>query len=214
MSDQSGVSSEAPETPAVAPEATPAETPSATPAPDFDRIYERMDQMSAQQQQLAEQFGQAFASPEEEEPDYYDETGDLTEDGIRSVVSAFVDERLEAAMAPRERAAAIDSRDNEWEALKAQFPELENRELANAVIGDALAWANNHNPELIDRREFVDVIEWVYRARKYEEFSQAQQAAEPQVVLESAAGAARPTKSQGIDWQQRIIDAAQTQTRI
>lgn len=217
MSDQSGVSSETSEAPETGAANTPAEAPEAPAAasPDLSRLYERMDQMSAQQQALVEQFGDVF-TPEEEEPNYYDDEGELTEDGIRDVIGRYVDERFEAAMAPRERAAAIDNRDDQWEALKAQFPDLDDRDVANAVIGDALRWASTHNPDLIDRPEFVDVIEWVYRSHKYDEYAQAQQAAAPPgVVLESAAGAAQPTQAKGIDWQKRVMDAAeQSSARI
>lgn len=209
MSDQSGVSSEAPVAPQEPTTATP-EAPAAAPPPDLSRLYERMDQMTAQQQAMAEQFGQAFAPEEEPEPDYYDETGDLTEDGIRSVVSSFVDERLQAALEPRERAAQIDARDGEWEALKSSYPDLNDRDTANAVIGDAMRWAQAHNPDLIDRPEFVDVIEWVYRARMYDESAAAQQQAQPnRVVLEGASGAGQDVKASEVDWGERIVKAAE-----
>lgn len=212
MSDQSGVSSEASETAPAAPEAPPAEAPAPaapTPSPDFERIYARMDELGTQQQQIAEQLGAAFAEPEEE-PDYYDETGELTEEGVRSVVADYVREQLEEQLAPRERAAAIESRDGEWEALKESYPELANREVANAVIGDAMRWANANNPDLIDTPQFVDVIEWVYRARKYDE-SVASQEEQPtsRVVLESATGAARSKGPTEPDWGERIVKAAE-----
>jgi rubrerythrin len=210
MSDQSGVSSETPEAPAQEPTPVAPETTPAAPAqPEgLDRIYERMDQIAAQQQQMAEQFGQAF-TPAEEEPEIYDDEGELTEEGIRSVVSGFVDERLEAALAPREQRALVQARDDEWEALKETYPDLQDRTTAQEVIAEAMQWANAHNPALVERPEFVDVIEWVYKVRKFDEHAKAQAEAAPQaVVLESAGGASRQTKPEGIDWQKRVIDAA------
>lgn len=210
MSDQSQPAESGQGNAPAQPETTTETT--APPSPDFDRIYERMDQMSAQQQQMADQFGALFAEPqgeeEDEQPEYYDDEGELTEDGVREVVSDFVREQIEAELAPREQAVMIETRDDEWEALKASYPELEDRDTAMAVIADAMQWANAHNPGLIDRPEFVDVIEWVYRAQKYDETAEAQQQQPNRVVLESAAGAAQDTKNPGIDWQQRVIDAA------
>src|SRR3954465_1680395 len=137
--------------------ATP-ESPETTapppPAPDLDRIYERMDEMSAQQQRIAEQLGQVgerIPAPEEELPEFYDETGELTEDGVRAVVNDYVNEQIEARMAPREAQQLTEQRDEEWEALKESVPDFADAKYAQEVIGQAAAWANAHNPGLIDR---------------------------------------------------------------
>jgi hypothetical protein len=195
--------------------ATPETTPEATPAPDFDRIYERMDEMSTQQQQIAEQLGQVYErvpEPEEEQPEFYNETGELTEDGVRAVVNDYVNEQIEARMAPREAQRLSDQRDEEWEALKDEVPELADAKYANEVISQAVAWANAHNPALIERPEFVDVIEWVHTKRRFAESAAAQTPAQEGrgVVLESAAGAAAPSKgSDQEDWGERIVKAAE-----
>lgn len=206
MSDQSGVGSDA-ETP-VAPESAAAEAspPAASPSPDFERIYERMDQMSTQQQQMAEALGQVFAEPESESEPYYDDEGELTEEGVRSVVADYVREQVEQQLAPREQAAAVEYRDGEWDALRETYPELQDREVANAVIADALRWVNAHNPDLVNRPEFVDVIEWVYKARNFGEPAQAMPSP---VVLESAAGATRGKGPTEPDWGERIAKAAE-----
>jgi hypothetical protein len=182
------------------------------PAPDFDRIYERMDEMSAQQQRIAEQLGQVgerIPAPEEELPEFYDETGELTEDGVRAVVNDYVNEQIEARMAPREAQQLTEQRDEEWEALKESVPEFADAKYAQEVIGQAAAWAHAHNPGLIDRPEFVDVIEWVHKVRKYDESAAAQTPAGPGVVLESAQGAAQPSKGSDVDWSDRIVKAAE-----
>lgn len=193
-----------------APEATPA-APAAPAQPEgLDRIYERMDQLAAQQQEIAEQFGTVFAPPEEE-LEYYDDDGEMTEEGVRAVVGDYVREQVEAQLAPREAQALIVARDDEWEALKSNYPELEDRAIAQEVIADAVRWANAHNPNLIDRPEFVDVIEWAYRSRKFDEHAEAQASASPQgVVLESASGARQDVKGQQVDWQKRVMQAAES----
>jgi hypothetical protein len=192
--------------------ATP-ETVEAPPAqPDgLDRIYERMEEMSVQQRQMAEQLGQVaeVAAPPEEEPEFYDETGELTEDGVRAVVDDYVREQVDARLAPREAQALVEQRDDEWEGLKESTPELADPKYAQEVIAHAVAWANAHNPDLIDRPEFVDVIEWVHKVRKYDESAAAQTPAGRGVVLESAAGAAQPSGQPEEDWGDRIVKAAE-----
>jgi hypothetical protein len=198
---------EAPEAPAT-PEATTPEAPPAQPD-GLDRIYERMEEMSAQQRQMAEQFSELAAPPEEEAPEFYDETGELTEDGVRAVVDDYVQQQVDARLAPREAQALTDKRDDEWEALKESTPELDDPKYAQEVIAQAVAWANAHNPDLIDRPEFVDVIEWVHKVRKYDESAAAQTPAGRGVVLESAAGAAQPSGQPEEDWGARIVAAAE-----
>lgn len=196
--------------PAAAPsEPTTTAAPTAPAQPEgLDRIYERMDQLAAQQQEIATQFGTVFAPPEEE-MEYYDDDGEMTEEGVRAVVSDYVREQVDAQLAPREAQALIVARDDEWEALKESYPELEDRAVAQGVIAEAVRWAQTHNPDLIDRPEFVDVIEWAYRSHKFDEHAEAQAAAAPQgVVLESASGARQDVKGQ-VDWQKRVMDAAE-----
>jgi hypothetical protein len=55
----------------------------------------------------------------------------------------------------------------------------------------------------------VDVIEWVHKVRKYDESAAAQTPAGPGVVLESAQGAAQPSKGSDVDWSDRIVKAAE-----
>ena len=153
----------------------------------------------------------ASREPEPKQPEFYDETGELTEDGVRAVVNDYVNEQIEARLAPREAQRMIEQRDEEWEALKESVPEFADAKYSQEVIAQAAAWANAHNPGLIERPEFVDVIEWVHKVRKYDESAAAQSPAGGQgVVLESAQGAAQPTKgSDDVDWSDRIVKAAE-----
>lgn len=190
--------------------ATPETTTEAPAQPDgLDRIYERMEEMSAQQRQMAEQFSELAAPPEEEAPEFYDEAGELTEDGVRAVVDDYVREQVEARLAPREAQALETDRNQAWEDLKDDVPELGDVKYAREVIDQAVAWANAHNPDLIDRPEFVDVIEWIHKVRKYDESAAAQTPAGRGVVLESAAGAAQPSGQPEEDWGDRIVKAAE-----
>jgi len=196
-----------------APSAPEAGTETQAPASDgLERLYARMDQMASQQQQLADTFAQLTAPAEEEEDEslYYDDEGGLTEDGARAVLGQMVDERVEALMAPREKAHALTQRDDAYDALRDEYPELQDEQIAGPVLAAAVQWAQGHNPALIERPEFVDVIEWVYRSNKFESLSAAQAAEQPRpVVLESGSGAARQQRPQEPDWGDRIVKAAE-----
>jgi polyhydroxyalkanoate synthesis regulator phasin len=198
-----------PEAPS-APEGQPPEPPS---QPDgFDRLYQRMDQMTAQQAQLAESL-QQIMTPEEEEPeesDFYTDQGELTEDGARAVISDLVREQIQSEMAPRERARQIEQRDDAFEALRDQYPELQDEKVSEAVLADAIRWAQGHNPAIVESPAFVDVIEWVYQARQLQTLREAQAAEQPRpVVLESAQGARQQQQPNDPDWGDRIVKAAE-----
>jgi polyhydroxyalkanoate synthesis regulator phasin len=194
------------------PEAQP--EPQAQPAqPEgLDRLYERMDQVASQQAALAENFQQLMQPEEEEadESDFYTDDGELTEDGARAVISDLVREQIQSEMAPREQAAAINARDRGYEALREEYPELQDEKVAEAVLADAIGWARSHNPAIIETPGFVDVIEWVYQARQLHTLRAAQEAEQPRsVVLESAQGARRQQQPNEPDWSDRIVKAAE-----
>jgi hypothetical protein len=185
----------------------------------FDRIFERMDQMAATQADLVQRFSQLAEPPEEEgpAPEHYDEQGELTEEGARAVIADLVRQQVAEQMAPREHASMISQRDEAYEALKEEHPDLQDEKIAQAVLGKAVSWANAVDPNIVDRPEFVDVIEAFYKAGQYETLREQQETEQPRpVVLGSAHGASRAqAQRKEIDWQQRVIDAAKAdQPRI
>jgi hypothetical protein len=205
-----GQPSEAPEAAAPsAPEAAPAAP--AEPA-GLDRIYERMDTMASQQAAIAEQFAQLTAPPEEEEDEslFYTDEGELTEDGARKVIADLVQEQVTAQMAPREHARAVEMRDAAYDSMCDEYPELKDGEVSERVLGAAVRWAGQVDPSIIDKPEFVDVIEAFYKADKFETLRSAQEAEQPRpVVLESGSGAARQQRPNEPDWGDRIVKAAE-----
>jgi len=202
-----GDSAPPPEAPAAAPESAPPET--AAPAPDFDRLFSRMDQMATQQRQMAEQMSTMLNPPEvDEEPILYDDTGELTEEGAQQLIRDLVNTQVQEALAPREQARLIRERDELYEDLKETYPELADEKVGAEVLQAAIGWASRHNPDLIDRPEFVDLIEWVYKS----DFRtpEAPEVEQRRVELESGAGggARRPAKPE-VDWGDRIVKAAE-----
>lgn len=194
-------------------EPTTTTTTEAAPPGGLDKLYERMDSMAAQQREFMQSVSaQLTPAEEDDEPDpadYYGEDGSLTEEGARQVIKELVDEQVQAQLAPQEAARLIERRDEAYEALQDEYPELADPKVAERVLQSAISWAQG-NQSLIDRPEFVDVIEWVYTHGKYHELQEAQTAAQPRsVVLESAQGAARQTQQQGPDWGDRIVKAAE-----
>lgn len=200
-----------------APEPGGGESQQAETAPPagLERIYERMDEFAGQQRQLMESVQQALTPQEEEEDeeldpaDFYTETGELTEDGARALISDLVNEQVEARLAPREAQALVRERDDAYEALKDEYPGLEDEKVARETLDRAIQWANAHNPKLIERPEFVDVIEWIYRAEHGAVEQSEEEDQQRPVVLESAQGAGRQThQPTEVDWEKRVIDAA------
>jgi hypothetical protein len=207
-----------------APESAPAEAPvtetTAAPGSDgLDRLYARMDEMAAQQRQMVDSLTELRQPPEEAEPelDYYDDEGGLTEDGARALIADLVREQVETQLAPREQARLTEMRDDAYEALKDEYPEMQDEAIARPILDRAVRWAMQVDERIIERPEFVDVIESFYKAAKFEEMRSQQEAEQPRpVVLEGAGGAARTTRGpQEPDWQKRVIEAAQRDgTRI
>lgn len=197
-----------------APEASASEAPApAAPAqPDgLDRVFSRMEEMAQQQAALVESFQQFAAPPEEEEPDLYDDEGGLTEEGAQALIADLVAQQVETHLAPREAARLVEQRDDAFEALRAEYPELQDEGISREVLAEAIGWANRLDPKIVDRPEFVDVIESFYKARKFEEVREREQAEQPHpVILESAAGGGRQQRSSNEpDWQKRVIAAAE-----
>lgn len=195
-----------------APEGQPAESTTTTGQPEgLDRIYSRMDEMAMTQKQLAESVTALMAPPEEEEDEslYYTDEGDLTEEGARAVLADMVRSEIEATMAPREKARLVGQRDEAYEGLLEQYPELQDAAVSERVLGAAVRWAQSANPEIIERPEFVDVVEAFYKAEKYEALAAQQAAEQPRpVVLESGQGA-RQQRPNEPDWGDRIVKAAE-----
>jgi hypothetical protein len=214
---------EAESTTTAAPESAPVEASATTettaPSSDgLDRLYARMDEMAAQNRQMADDLTQLRQPPEaeEEEVDYYDEQGGLTEDGARALISDLVREQIDTHMAPREQARMVEQRDDAYEALKDEYPELQDEKTAKPILDRAVKWAIGVDERIIERPEFVDVIESFYKAAKFEELRGQQEEHQPRpVVLEGAGGAGRTTRGpQEPDWQKRVIDAGQPGSRI
>ncbi len=195
-----------------APEATPEVT--TTPAPDagLDRIFSRMDEIAGQVNGIAGRVDavQRLVEPPEEEPEFYEEDVSLTEDGARLLIQQMVDERVQAQMAPREAAWAVNQRDELYDQLRQTYPELQKDEVSGPVLQSAIRWANSVDPSIVEKPEFVEVIEWVYTHGKYAEHAEREAAEQPRpVVLESGQGARRQQLPSEPDWGDRIVKAAE-----
>jgi hypothetical protein len=116
---------------------------------------------------------------------------------------------VQEALAPREKAALVRQRDSDYEDLKDSYPELADPKVGTQVLNAAIGWAQKHNPDLIDKPEFVDLIEWVYKSDFRTPEAPEQEAAR-RVELESASGAGgRASAKPQTDWGDRIVKAAE-----
>jgi hypothetical protein len=217
MSDQSAPA----ESGAPAPEKAPTQEQSGPPewlAP----ITSKLDELGETTSQLAEQYAQLQQPPPAEDeyedefaPDeFYDDDGEITEQGARHLIGSEVDERLSARLAERDAARALEEREDAFEALRDEVPALQDDKLAARLVHEAAAWCQQNNAEqLIGTPGFVDLIERIYESELYHERAKAEDEAEDEqeVVLESATGrsAARDRKQEP-DWGERIVNAAQS----
>lgn len=188
------------------------QTEQTTDADGLSAIRARMDEMAAQQEQLVQMFTPAEDEEDGQEFDpseFYDEDGDLTDEGARALIGELVAEQVNEQLAPREQARAMQDRDAAFDDLRDEYPGLQDDKIAGQAIGQALEWANTHAPELIDTPAFIDLIEQAYVGMQYRERVDSERSTQNdrQVVLESAQGS-RPSDDQQVDWGQRIVDAA------
>jgi hypothetical protein len=126
------------------------------------------------------------------------------------MIADLVAEQVQQQLAPREQAAAVRERDSAFDDLRETYPGLQDEKVAAQCINQALGWANENAPNLIDSPAFVDLVEQIYVGMKYRERADAEQPVTPGrgVVLESAGGAAPATDKQ-VDWGDRIVKAAE-----
>jgi hypothetical protein len=195
-----------------APDAQTEVQTTAAPNEGLDRLFARMNEIAGQVTGVMDRVDgiQELVSPVEEEPEYYDDDGGLTEDGARQLIQQLVDERVHEQLAPREKARMVEMRDDAFEALRDEYPDLQDDAFANQLLADAIRWANAVNPDVIDRPEFVEIIEAFYKAEKYNTLAVQQAAEQPRpVVLESGTGAARQQRPNEPDWGSRIVQAAE-----
>lgn len=203
-----GQEPEAPETPE-APSA-----PAAAPTEGLDRMFARMDEIAQQVTGIGSRVDgiTQLVTPVEDEPDYYEPDGSLSEDGARALIQQMVDERVQEQLAPREAARQVELRDQAFEDLRDEYPELREEATAQRILGAAIRWANSVDPRIVDRPEFVEIIENALKAEKFDTLAAQQAAEQPRsVVLESGQGAARQVASNEPDWADRIVKAAERQ---
>ena len=118
----------------------------------LDRIYDRMEEMAANQQALAEAINQNYYDDDEDQDDdeepveFEDENGQLTEEGARALIADMVAEQVADQLSPREHAAQVAERDEDFDDLRDEIPELQDDRIAGAVLSRALDWANNVDP--------------------------------------------------------------------
>jgi hypothetical protein len=200
------------------PEAPPQETaPEPAGPPEWaTSMAEKLDELGQTTSQLGEQFAH-LQQPEydddgfeeEQAPDYYDDDGDLTEDGARHLIGQEVDTRVNAILSERDAARALEDREDAFDALRDEIPALADEKLAQRLVHDTVEWClRSGNEHLIERPEFVELIEDRFYREQYLASQQNGEEGEREVVLESAAGAAPARKKDEVDWGQRVLDAA------
>ena len=208
MSELSGA--ESTETTA-APEATEATGESTETQPDLSKLEQRMaEQMEAMQRQIAEQFEQHAPQPDEDdEDDLLDPTDpDYEERLAEQQLNEWFEQRFQERMEPVQRQQMIEKRDEEFAGLLEEFPDLQDDKVRKPVLQEAQRLAQAINPDAVNRPEFVDLIEIVYKAQKADErAAQETPAGERKEVVLEGPGAAPAEPEE--DLAARIVAASQ-----
>jgi hypothetical protein len=203
--------------------------------PITDRMEELADQNYAIAQELAAQRGD-----EDEGEDYYeDEYGaenadddyefvdpddageDLGSDFIPADLFGLVDHALDNRLAMADAEQAIEQRDQLFDALRAEFPDLLSGERGLEIVWRANGIAEAISPGLVETPAFVQLIAAVAKSELLEEAQGYESRPPPPrrersangsrpLELEAAGGGSGPTMRPSEDehWQQRVIDTA------
>jgi hypothetical protein len=133
-------------------------------------------------------------------------------------IRAALDRRLDEA----ETEEAIAERDADFDELRREYPELLAGDGALPIVWRAQQIANSIHPDLVNRPEFVDLIEAVtktailegsegrtFEPPRRQEPSEHERYRRP-VTLEGAGGGSGPTRQESEDerWQTAVVAAA------
>lgn len=219
MSDQSGTAESQPN------EAPEQQSGGSEPPEWLGAINARMDELRDQNASIVERLEQypqsdydELYADEDEDERYTDSSGDFDEDGnytpegARRALNGVVDERMSQEFAKRDAAMFLEQREDAFEALREEIPELQDDKTAARLVRETADWCvRTGNQHIIDRPEFVELIEDRWVREQYHARTDAERESEPEreVMLESAAGAGAPTGKKEPDWGERIVKAAE-----
>lgn len=218
MSDQSGTADGGAPT-----EGATTETTETGPPEWLGPITSKLDELGETTSQLAQQYADAFKQEEPEaefdyDGDFYDEDGEITEEGARHLIGSEVDDRVKAALAERDARDALREREDAFEALRAEIPALADDKLAARLVNEVAEelrdeYGEETAKQIIGRPLFVRFVEQYYKAGLYDDGQAQSEDAEDdqEVVLESATGASATRKKKDEpDWGDRIVKAAES----
>ena len=198
------------------------ETTETQEAPDWlAPIQERMDELRDQNLALQQYVGGLYQTDDDDEyedddepylaeEDMLDEEGQITPEAAQALIAGVVGEQLDSRLSERDAIDAIEVRNDAYEDLCEEYPDLSDPDIARPlVLGLAAELEQSGNGYVVDTPQFVDLIERTYKAMQYDERAAQEQPARRGVVLESGQGAALGDSSQDVDWGDRILKAAE-----
>jgi len=164
-----------------------------------------MDELRDQQAELVERLGNGYddyGSDDgyDEDPSDEDWEGlgiDPAEleqaegDGGEGVdIFDLIDRSIDSRLADVEAEQLFEQREDDFDDLRDEYPLLQHEPTARAIVNRAAELANNWNPAVIERPEFVSLIELVTKAAMADRAVAEQRPGEqPRVQLEAATGA-------------------------
>ena len=190
-------------------------------------IEARMDELRDQQAELVERLGNGYDDIDyynddfAQDPDDEDwealgiEPSDLDEiegeDGEGVDIFDLINQSIDSRLAVVEADELVEQREDDFDDLRDEYPLLQHEPTARAIVNRAAELANAWNPAVIERPEFVNLIELVTKAAMADRAIAEQRPGEqPRVVLEAGVGATpHDHRPQQADWGDRIVAAAE-----
>lgn len=214
MTDEATGGETAEAAPATAEGTEQATTTEAPPSFDTSKLEERMEAQARQMQEQLAQLQERLPAPTEE-----DELLEPGDDGYEDqeatkALDAWFEERFKERMEPLQQQQMVERRNDEYDALLEDYPEMQDEQFAKPIIARATELARSLNPDAVNRPEFVDLIEAVYKAHVADQRAAREKPAgeRKEVVLEGAGGAA-PSEPEE-DLAARIVAAGNSSSEL
>lgn len=188
-----------------APEVTTEETKATEESTYQQKLEQRLEDLSKQNQSIADQFQQWRESQVEDDDD--EEEEELLEEGddgyeeqaARQYLEKLAEEVAERKLAPMRQEQANRARDSAFDKLKSSFPEFDNEETARKYVGDAVSILEDLNPAAIEDHRLVFLIEKLYKADKADERAAQETPPQRTASLEHGGGAAPAGQEESIE---------------
>lgn len=176
-----------------------------------DRLNDRLEELARQNQALMERFEQYQVDDDDDDDEEYEPDPDdpeYDEWAQQKALEDLINERVQQALTPLQQQQQIEQRNQAYNALVDQYPQMADEKFASSIVGAAADLADQIGLDPNSPR-FVDLIQLQYKAHVADEAAKQEKPAgqRPEVRLESGGGAAPADRDEEI--QDRMSNSGQ-----